>query len=204
MKTYVVVLLIFFAIITGIAFIFCEVILCHYHELPMDSHVLIGPSIEFDQRYDERIKQVWTYIYTPLLHSVLEIGFGNTTCALNISKRLPSTAKHMVVVPPERQENLEILNINKQITHTEFDISNEIPVSSLTLYETVIVHIDGQYTFWNHIKANNFDILKTAKVLILEVDVDLLKTLAPILTLNKYKKERTYIFLSVWYKRDVA
>lgn len=204
MKTYVVVLLIFFAIITGIAFVFSEIIICHYFELPMDSYVLLGPSIEFDQRYDERIKQVWTYIYTPLMHNVLEIGFGNTTSTLNISKRLPSSSKHMVVVPPERQDNLEILKINKEVTHTEFDISSGFPSESLKIYETVIVHIDGQYTFWEHIKANNFDILKTAKVLILEIDVDLLKTLTPILILNKYKKEKTYIFLSVWYKKDVA
>ena len=200
MNLGIIVLLIFIVIVTGVAYVFSEVILCYYHDLPIDSYIIYGPSVDFNHKIDERIKQVWTFTYTPADHNILEFGFGNTTSTLNLNKRLPSSAKHLVIVPPERKENLELLTLNKAITHTSFDTTDSVPIDTLGLYKTVIVHIDGQYTFWDHISNNNFDILKTARVLILEMDVDLMLKMKPILHLNNFKKHKTYVYLSVWIK----
>ena len=204
MNLFIIILLVFFVIVTGIAYVISEVILCYYHDLPIDSYIIYGPSVDFDHKIDERIKQVWAYTYTPADNNVLEFGFGNTTSTLNLNKRLPLSAKHIVVIPPERKDNLQLLTLNKAITHTTFDTSDDVPVDSLNIYKTVIVHLDGQYTFWDHITTHKFDVLKTANVLILEMEVDLMKKMKPILELHKFKKHKTYIFLSVWIKsKDV-
>lgn len=204
MKLGIAILIIFFAVMLLIAYIFSEAVLCYYHDLPVDDYSLKSLSPNFNPKFDERIKQVWTFTYIPPSHNILEFGFGNTTSTLNLNKRLSPSTTHVVIIPPEIQKHRKLLEINRKITHTTFQITPVIPdITSDPTFNTIIVHLDGQHMFWNLIKTST-DILKSAKVLVIEMETSLMLSLKPILNLYNFKKQRTYIYLSVWYKDNMS
>lgn len=205
MNVGIAILVIFFAVMLLISYIFSEAVLCYYQTLPVDDYILKSLAPNFNSKFDERIKQVWTFTYIPCSHNILEFGFGNTTSTLNLNKRLSPSIKHVVIVPPSTQKHQKLLEINRQITHTTFQITQEIPTDAqeLSQFKTVVVHLDGQHLFWNLIKSST-DILKSTEILVLEIETSLMLSLKPILDLYNFKKLKTYIYLSVWYKDNMS
>ena len=204
MKLGVAILIIFFAVMFFIAYIFSEAVLCYYQDLPVDDYSLKSLAPNFNPKFDERIKQVWVFTYIPPSQNILEFGFGNTTATLNLNKRLSASSEHVVIIPPEIRKHQRLLEINRGITHTTFQITTAIPdITSDPTFKTIVVHLDGQHMFWNLIKTST-DILKSAQVLVIEMEPTLMMSLKPILNLYNFKKQRTYIYLSVWYKDNMS
>jgi hypothetical protein len=205
MKLYIVILVVFFMLMLFIAYVFSEVVMCYYQDLPVDDYSLKGIHSNFNPKLDERIKQVWVFTYVPSSHNILEFGFGNTTATLNLNKRLHTSCTHLVIIPKQQRKHQRLLAINKKITHTNFLTTFEIPIldDPLKVFKTIIVHLDGQHMFWDLIKAN-VDILKTAKVLVLEMEPSLMSGLKPVLQLYNFKKQRTHVYLSIWYKQNMS
>lgn len=205
---YIIAVGIFLLLVLLFVYIMSEPILCHYYDLPIDNYTVYGREKNFDSRWDERVKQAWTFTYIPPTHNILEIGFGNTTSSINLNKRLRDNGKHWIIIPPNSQD-LPILERNKQVTHSTFQlihyqdfkevISHQPNISK---FKSIIIHFDGKHLA---LDINKYiELFKDAKVVFIEADFDTLNLIAPILKAYKFSKKKTYIYLSLWIKENVA
>lgn len=178
-----------------------EPILCHYYDLPVDNYTIYGKQNNFDSRWDERVKQAWTFNYIPPTHNILEIGFGNTTSSINLNKRLRDKSKHWIIIPPDSKDK-DILEKNKEVTNSTFklldykDFKDIRP--SILAFKSIVIHFDGQQLVLDISKY--IELFKYAKVVFIESDFDTLKQIQPFLKAYNFSKKKTYIYLSLWVK----
>lgn len=180
-----IVLTIFITIVTMTIFTISHPILAYYQDLPADND-----SITYNIKWAERLKQSWCFMYMNFDEDVMELGCGNTTVAQHIAKVLPASKEHTVVFMNNKNLKLpESVKSIKSADNTAFQAFQAF---------TVICHYEAQ-DFFLH---NFIQIIPHTQNLILEVDYKTLKTLKPWLEVYGFKKQRQYIFLSVWQKTD--
>lgn len=193
MNLSVVVLVVFLCFVTLLMFILVDPLMAYYQELPADDITdLHGIS---SIRWEERIKQFWAHMYTDMSCPVLELGCGNTSVALHISKVLAPGQQHIIVTDDKQRRNA--LLHNKQAASATFSIRKKVPFG--TSPGTLVVHYDGQDMVPEHMHLLADS--SSVHVFILESTKELYNTLSPILTAYGWERVKRYIHLSVWCRK---
>jgi len=182
-----IILTIFLTIVNMTIFTISHPVIAYYQNLPADDDEVVN-----NIKWHERMKQSWAFMYANLDEDILELGCGNMAVAHHLAKILPTTKVHSMVLTSKN-----LINIPKSVKtyHNKFPQTKKIPF-------TVICHYEAQDMFVKHLTH----ILQSThtKNIILEVDYTVLKHVKPWLELYGFKKQRQYIYLSVWQKNAVA
>lgn len=199
-----------FLAVMFVAYMLTEPVLAFYQELPVDGYErLAGVGVV---KLNDRVKQAWAWMYTPVDGGVMEVGCGSGgLVAINLDKRGEGIKGfvHHVLIPMDEFGKLrrKILERNKEVCGCTFSIMEEplaLEGGKMYFFETVIVHMDGVAHFCRLMARMPFLLDMTSCVLI---ESRFAKDVKVLLEALGFEKAKGYFYLSLWVRKkplDVA
>lgn len=199
-----------FLAVMFVAYMLTEPILAFYQELPVDDYEgLVGVGVV---KLDDRVKQAWAWMYTPVDGGVMEVGCGSGgLVAINLDKRGEGVKGfvHHVLMPGGEigQLRRKMLERNKEVCGCTFAVLEEplaLGGGKMYFFETVVVHMDGVAHFCSLMAKMPFLLDMTSCVL---VETRFVKDIKVVLEALGFEKVRRYFYLSLWVRKkplDVA